>query len=341
MDFSRFKEAFSNLCKNSYNTIINSSFFYFLKDKYDNLSSLHRKIIYSFSILTFSCLLLYYPFSHLYSSWENMNDFNTKKKLIKEMINLSSTKNIQSSKSYQPNQNPVKFIERRIPTLGINKTLVKGVKKAKSATPLNNLPFSARVETVEVQLKNLNLKEIVQYGHQMEQFSNNIKLTNIEITENPEKENYFHVSYFLSFFLFKKEAPPKENKNLKKEISTKKQTPDTPSKKTKEKNRREKPTADERIFDKLKIAPPPSLSPQKEKIIEDKKVPLLDIKKEDLMDKDSHFENKPLEVKKRDLIPALPVQKKKNTGEWKMPDPPKVEPPPAPEIKNTIKEEEE
>ena len=340
MDFSRFKEEFSNLCKNSYNTIINSSFFYFIKDKYDGLSSLHRRIIYSFSILILSSLILYFPLSHLYSSWKNMSDFNTKKKLINEMIILSSTKDIQSSKSYQPNQNPVQFIERRIPTLGINNTMVKGVKKAKFVPPLKNLPFSAKVETVKVQLENLNLKEVIQYGHQMEQFSNNIKLTNIEITENPEKENYFHVSYFLSFFLFKEEVPKKENTNLKKRSSTKTHTPDTSSKKIKQKNTEKKPTANERIFDKLKIAPAPSISPQKAEKIKDKKVPLLDIKKEGLMDKESHFKNRPLEVKKRDLIPALPVKEKKNTDEWKMPDPPKIEPPPVPEIKNTIEKEE-
>ena len=340
MDFNRLKEEFFNLCKNSYNIIINSSFFHFIKDKYDGLSSFHRKIIYSFSILILSCMILYYPCSHLYTSWKNMSDFNTKKKLIREMINLSSTKGIQSSKSYSAHQNPVQFIERRIPTLGINKTLVKRVKKARFTPSLKNLPPSAKVETVEVQLENLNLKEVIQYGHQMEQFSNNIKLTNIEITENPEKENYFHVSYFLSFFLFKEKAPTRENINLEKESSTKKHSPDTPSKKIKEKNTKKNPTANERIFDKVKVAPAPSIAPQKEEKTEDKKVPLLDIKKEGLMDKDSHFEDRPAEVKKRDLIPALPV-KKKDTGVWKLPDPSIVEPPPAPEIKDSIKEEEE
>lgn len=328
MDFNRLKEALSNLCKNAYNAITNSSLFYFIKDKYDSLSSFQRKIIYSLSVLIFSCLVLYYPFSHLYSSWKNMNDFNTKKELIREMIHLSSTKDIQSSKDYTSHQNPIQFIERRMPTLGINKKLIKGIKKAKYVPPLKNLPFSAKVETIEVQLENLNLKEIIQYGHQMEQFSNNIKLTNIEITENREKENYFHVSYFLSFFLFKEDRPKKEPPKVK----------HTPSKKIKPKK---KPTANERVFDKLKIAPPPSIPPKKEEKIEDKKAPLLDIKKENLMNKDSHFKNKPLEVKERDLIPASPVKEKKNMEEWKLPDPPKVEPLPVPEIENPKDEKED
>ena len=340
MDFNRFKEEFINLCKNFHNIIVNSSFFYFIKEKYDNLSLLHRRIIYIASILIFSSVLLYYPFFYLYSSRKNMKDFNIKKKLIKEMTNLSSTKEVNTTKTYPFNQNPVRFIELRMPTLGIHKEQQGEIKKVDALTELKNLPASTKVEAVEVNLKNLNLKEVIQFGHKMENLSNNIKLINMEITENPEKEHYFNVSYILSFFELKTETPNQEKEKVTKDEPNKKENPaaSLPKKLKTEQNIKAPPT-NENIFDKLKVAPAPSTdySPQKEIKKENKELPLLKLKKEDLTNTDSKFKNRPIETKKRDLIPALPVKMKDGINP-EIPKLPQVEIPPAPKIEDPVME---
>ena len=345
MDFSNFKEEFINICKNGHNTFVNSSAFYFVKEKYDHLSSLHRKILHTVSLLVLVCIVFYYPFSYLYFSWINMRNFYTKKELTRELIDLSSITQPDFSKSYTSSQEPVRFIEQKIPTLQIPKSQIKEIKKSNSNQQPKNFPLSSKVEAVEVEIKNLNLKEIVQYGHKLEQLSDNIKLTNIYITENPKKNNYFNVSYILSFFSLITDSLP--NKKIKTK-SIKEPVSSSASKST--------PSINDKNFDNLKIKknpplpplPPSSLSPSPEFLPvkqpkkNDSQVPLLDLKKEDITDGDSHFKARPNVVKKRDLLPALPVpQNKKDKPSFlNIPPPPPLPQPTQPDVKNKTQEKE-
>jgi len=132
MDFNSFKEECVSRFKNLSNTIANSPAFYLIKEKYDHLSSLHRKIIHSVCVLILACVLLYYPVSRLILSAGNMKEFRIRKTLIRELVDLSSTQQLSSSQSYAPNQDPVLFIKRRIVALQIPENQIKNIKKSNS-----------------------------------------------------------------------------------------------------------------------------------------------------------------------------------------------------------------
>ena len=322
MDFNNLKEEIVNIFKNLSNTVIDSSFFNFIKEKYDNLSSFYRKIFYVSGFLILACILLYYPFSHLYSSWKNMWSFNTKKKLTHELIDLSVSTQTSASRAYTPDRDPVQFINQKIITLQIPKNQIKGVKKSKTTPPQPPTTFSmpTTIQTVEVAMENLNLKEVIEYGHQLEQLSKNIKLTNLHMIENATQDNYFNVSYILSFFNLKqKKAFPKNEK-----IKAK---PPSPTK-----------TESNKLFDNLKtkrkLSPssPSSPPPPPPKSLD---VPLLELKKADIPDGSAHFENRPKKVKERDLLPK-PSTPKKMKGEPFLSDLPPPPPPPPPPSANEI-----
>ena len=354
MDFNTLKDNLTNVCKNLNNTVIDSPLFYFIKEKYDNLSSFYRKALHIISLLILVCILFYYPVSHLYSSWSNIKSSKTKKNLTQSLLDLSSTKQTSSSQAYTSDRDPVQFINQRIITLQIPKNQIKGVKKSDvTSQKPSTLSSTTKIQTVEVKMENLNLKEIIKYGHQLEQLSKNIKLTNLHIIENPEKDNYFNVSYILSFFNLKKEFLPKNKKPL------------TPTN-----------TENNKIFDKLKIKkgfspPPPKLSGEKEfnKTVKDSSVPvlnlkkedpdnslmnskmkeadvpLLNLKKEDIPDGNAHFENRPEEVKKRDLLPPPPTPKDRKDKSSLSdlpppPPPPSFNEPPNPNTNDTTKQKE-
>ena len=309
MDFNSLKEEFINICNNVYSSTINSPGFYFIKEKYDHLSSLQRKIFHTICLLILLSILFYYPTSYLYSSWRNMREFNIKQELTQELMDLSSTKKTGVSSSYVPGQDPVKFIERRMPVLQIPKNQIQQIKRLK-AIQKNKLPFPAKVETVEVEIQNLNLKEIVEYGHKLEQLSNNIKLMNLRIKENPKKDNYFNVSYILSFFSLTKDTSPETKNTLPdKKIQIKPKTENLPTRV----RDASPPPSNDKIFDNLKTPSPPPLPAPKLNLSNEEKpdekndlVPLMEFKKDNIRE-DSHFENRPDEVKKRDLLPALPM----------------------------------
>ena len=307
MDFNNFKEELKNIINNVYSYIINSAAFYFIKEKYDHLSVLNRKIIQISCFIILLCVLLYYPTSHIYSSWKKRRDANTKQTLIRELMRLSPNRKNNISSSYLPGQDPLKFIQQRIPVLQIPKKQIQKIKKVKEIQKSSLL--KAKVETVIVEVQNLNLKEVVEYGYKLEKLSNNIKLNHLRIKENPNKNDYFNVSYALSFFspitdTILDKTPQKPKLKLKKE------PPPTDIKEP-------SPTvfSNDKIFDNLKTPSPPKPSPPPTKFLNqqkktEKELPLMEIKKADIKE-DSHFENRPEEVKKRDLLPALPMPKPK------------------------------
>ncbi|MDE0118533.1 MAG: hypothetical protein OXM55_00805 [Bdellovibrionales bacterium] len=341
MDFNNLKEEFINISNNVYSSIINSSGFYFIKEKYDHLSSLHRKLLQGFCLLMLLVVLLYYPTSYLYSSWNNMREANIKYLLTRELMNLSPNKNNRISSSYFPGQDPVKFIEQRIPVLQIPKNQIQQIKKTKAIQ--QSLPLSTKVEMVAVEMQNLNLQEIVEYGYKLEQLSNNIKLTHLRIKENPNKNDYFNVSYALSFFspttdTSLDQKPKMDKKSQKPKVKPKKAPPPTRIRDTSS-----PVSTNDKIFDNLKTPSPshlpsPALPLKKfpnQKKTDKKKanpLPLMKIKKAHIKE-DSHFEKRPEEIKKRDLLPALPMPKKQpnslNISAPPPPPPPSADQPPS------------
>ncbi len=304
MDISRFKEESVNILNSLRDRLVSSPVFHLLKEKYDHLSAPRRKALQSAGLLILTCLLLYYPASRLYSSWKNMRDFNTKKKLVQELMTSAPSANTASrAKAYTAGQDPAGFIRRRIPVLQIPKNQVKEIKnlKEKASQAKSLLSFPAQIKKVQMDISGLNLREIVKYGQRLENLSKNIKLTGLKIHETPEKDNYFNVSYILSFFSLEHGRAENKKTNVKED----------PTHEKKETKRTKK------FFMGLKK---PKTAPMA-------KEPLWKLK--NIKDK-AHFE-KPVA---KDLLPAQPAPESPKAQSEKAPPPP-----PLPDkAKNTIKE---
>ena len=204
MDLSNVKEELKQFLSNTYSVIVNSSAFYFVKEKYDHLSPPYRKGIYITCLLLLAGGLLYYPFSQLYLSHTYIRDFKLKKSLTQNLMELSATNSMASSNTYTYGQDPVRFIKNRLPVLRISKDKIKHVKLVKPDKQIKQLNISANLEAVEVEIEKLNLKELVQYGYELENFSDNMKLTGLRVQEAPIGSNYFNVAYVFNIFNLKK-----------------------------------------------------------------------------------------------------------------------------------------
>ena len=218
MDLNNIKEEFISLCRNFYNSIINSQVFYFVQDKYHHLNPLYRKILQGLGGAILTILLLYYPISLLYSSHGHIRDSKTKQKLMQDLMALSFRSSTSASGFYSSSRNPVPLIRQKMRALQIPQKQIQSIRKISNNTKSMHLTSKgpstgdiigftpkglnvpAKAIAVQVSMKNLNLKEVVQHGHRMEQISDNIKLASIQITETPHAENYFNVSYILNIF---------------------------------------------------------------------------------------------------------------------------------------------
>ena len=199
ININNLKEELINLYKNTYIYLENSTWFHYIKEKYEHLQPLHKKITHGTAGLLLLIGLLYYPFSHLYTSWGNMKDFTDKKHLIQELLSLSAMRRASSGLQQNIPRDLKNFISQRSETIGLPKEQITTITQTKGQN-LKELKTPVRTESVRVELNNLNLKELINYGHQLETLNNNLKVVNMDITENKEKENYFNAVYTLSLF---------------------------------------------------------------------------------------------------------------------------------------------
>ena len=199
ININNLKEELINLYKNTYIYVENSTWFHYIKEKYEHLQPMHKKITHGTAGLLLLIGLLYYPFSHLYASLGNMKDFTDKKHLIQELLSLSAMRRASSGLQQSIPHNLKNFISQRSETIGLPKEQITTITQT-TGQNLKELKTPVRTESVRVELNNLNLKELINYGHQLEILNDNLKVVNINIIENKQKENYFNAIYTLSLF---------------------------------------------------------------------------------------------------------------------------------------------
>ena len=204
MDFNSIKEELINTIKSVHNAIVNSPVFYFIKETYNHLGTFYRKLLHGCLLTAVLCVLLYYPFSRLYSATKNMREFSGKTRLTQELVNLSNESANGAESMYRAGQDPVQFIKKRLPVLPIPKKQITKVQAVEGTVKPAGVPLGTGVKTAEVHITDLNLKELVQYGYYLEKLSDNIKMTGLNVTETAKKNNYFNVQYTLSFFSLRK-----------------------------------------------------------------------------------------------------------------------------------------
>ena len=232
MNFNSLKEELIQLYKNIYSYIENSSVFHSLKEKYIHLNPLYRNIINKVFLCALFAGLLYYPVLQLYSAGSNMRSFKAKKQLTKELQELASAQ----PSSFKANRNILGSLKQFLITADKQVQLPKEqIQKIEAVYPpqsLKGLKLPARVESVNITVTQLNLKELIQYGRKIETLKDSLKLVGMNITEN--KKNYFDAVY--TFSLFSLKAGAKDKGTIKKPVNKKpnKRTNKQPKKKSKE-----------------------------------------------------------------------------------------------------------
>ena len=216
LNISNLKEELINLYKNIYIYLENSSWFHYIKEKYEHLQPIHRKIINGTASFILLSGLLYYPFSRLYASWENMNHFTEKKHLIQELLNLSAIRRTSLNAQQSIPGNLKTFISQRSESIGLPSEQIT-ITPTKGQS-LKELKIPARTKSVRIELNNLNLKELINYAHQLETLNTNLKVVNMDIIESEQKANYFNAVYTLSLFSLAANDIPTEPNPLKKQM---------------------------------------------------------------------------------------------------------------------------
>ena len=190
-----------------------------LKEIYDNLPSLYQRILLFGSIAFVLFLIVLLPLRSFISSLQYESKYNENKKMIQSLMEAQIEKStgflLPSSFDLFTEEKKIKKSLNRFAIFKEQKSQFTSFEVPKALKPS---PLSA--EGIDIHLKNLNLTEVVQIGHKLQNATPYIQLIGLEMKESLEHPFYFDVNYKLSSFYMKKSEKEKSNrkKNRKKSL---------------------------------------------------------------------------------------------------------------------------
>lgn len=212
------KERFDGALKNLLERVQESSLFIQIKEKYENLTPIKQKL----SIAGISLILVYIlfsiPFSYFSSSSDYVSAFEEKRQLLRDLLKVA-----RDSKELPNIPIPPDIASLRAQIQGLLEadrlipTQILGIENSVTTSQL--IPSLLSQGTVSVKLAQLNLRQAVEIGHQLQGINQSVKITELQMTANAKDSHYFDVLYKLVVLAIPQQAeisepepPPKKNK---------------------------------------------------------------------------------------------------------------------------------
>ncbi len=162
-------------------------------EKYEDLPGPQQKLIRVGGAFLFILFLLSPPISTLLSSQEAVEEFERKREVTRELLRVvrdsSNAPNIPQAPDLFSLQN--RFQQE----LQNDKLLPEQIYSIQAnSDPGTIIPKNLSLGALSVNLRDLNLRQILDISYRMAGVSPTVKMTDLEITASPEKPGYFHIN---------------------------------------------------------------------------------------------------------------------------------------------------
>lgn len=195
-----------------------SSTYHNLREKYLELPHPVQKAIIVGGIVFGGFLLFSIPISYISSSNEFVESYNSRRGLIRNLFQYGQVDSIQAGLP-QGKEVSVGAFRSTLDSFQLLPEQVVAVKKIPPDALGDSIaPLPIIQSNFKVELKWLNVQQIVDIGFQLQKLKSHVKMLGLEVKEDREKENYYNVTYKLAgFFLpvVKKKEPEEDKKQSK------------------------------------------------------------------------------------------------------------------------------
>ncbi len=178
-----------------------------LREKFEVLPQRTQKLITFGSLGFIAFLFALIPLSFFSSSSVYVEEFDTNRTLIRDLISSSAQDDFRS-----PSPLTYDSLARKIDSRINGFQLLETQKtKAKPGNSFNAEYIPKRISQVNASVKfvKLNLTQVVNFGHELLEITEGVKLIGLNMVANPEDDHYYDVEYDLAHFSFS-EVPEKE-----------------------------------------------------------------------------------------------------------------------------------
>lgn len=173
-----------------------SSAFNQLKDRYENLSPSMQRFVLAGTVALIAFLFMSIPLGYFSSSSTFVEEFESKRQTIRDLLKASREAQDVPSIPIPPSPDDLRSrIEQVLAQSRLTPEQIKSVQVSSVSSGM--IPGNLTQGAVDVTLAKLNLRQIVDIGHQIQSFSPSIKLKDLSMTANAEDGRYFDIIYKL------------------------------------------------------------------------------------------------------------------------------------------------
>lgn len=167
-----------------------------LRDRYENLTPVMQKLTFYGGIVAISAFVLSIPLGYFSQSQDYVTEFEGKRMTIRELLKVSRE---SADVPAIPQAPPIDSIRSTVDTIIRNAGLLPEQIKGTETIDNNSriIPKNLTEGALQISLAKLNLRQIIDLGHQVQSINSSVKLKDMVITANREDSRYFDVVYKL------------------------------------------------------------------------------------------------------------------------------------------------
>ncbi len=204
MNLNDILDQLKDQLKTTWDKIQESSAYQQAMEKYEDLPSSQQRMIRLGGGVLLILFILSPPISSLLSSQEVIEEYERKRTITRELLQV--VRDSANAPNILPAPDLFSLQNRFQQDLQNDRLLPEQIYSIQSDSDSGKIiPQRLSLGALSVNLKNLNLRQIVDIAHRLSSVTSTLKMTELEMTASPDKPGYFH---FTSKLVSLKTPPP-------------------------------------------------------------------------------------------------------------------------------------
>ena len=196
MNLEDLKERFTSEAKVLWERIEESSAYNQLRDRYENMTPSMQKLSIVGASALVALIILSIPYSYFSQSMAYEGEFESRRSTIRELLKVSREASEAPALQQAPSVEALKsMIDTQIQNAHFLPEQIKGTEVVSESTKL--VPQNLTGGMVQVRLAKLNIRQVLDFGYQMQSLNSSVKVKDMVMTANREDSRYFDVIFKL------------------------------------------------------------------------------------------------------------------------------------------------
>lgn len=197
MAFEELRERIQSESKAQWEQFQQSSLYIQIKERYENLTPVNQKLALVGVGLMIAYVIFSVPWGYYSQSAENVAQFEEKRQLIRDLLRSSKEAQESPNLATPPDVNFLKTqIEQQVQSAKLLPEQNGGTEISMDKPRI--IPGNLSQGALNVHLKKLNIRQILDLGYQFQSINTSIKMTDLVMQANVQDARYFDVTYKLA-----------------------------------------------------------------------------------------------------------------------------------------------